>query len=393
MRKVILCSDLDYPRGGAASNYLQYLALSLQHAGYQVELMVWKNPEYLSVMEKENGWKGMPIHELPRPSSNNRILHHLMNVQFYPHYFKQSMLRLNLKRGDIVFAYTNSVAIFRVLFGLRKKLGILVAACPVEHFPKENFTPKQYRIYQTYYDGCLPEVDLLFPISKAIRDYLAPSGKPMLLLPPMADVREYPCVPKPAGKRRIVFPANGMMKDALGQMLGAVADLPDGLLSDLEFHLCGVKAEVLPQLLTPSDLQRLQKVLNIHGWMQYDELVELYRSMHYLFIAREISQTTLSNFPSKVPELLCHGVVPIASKVGEYTDGYLADGENAIVFRGCDRTACKNALIRALSLSDDQYNALSQNAYQTAETKFDYTVWAPRICEAIESCDRGEAKR
>ena len=180
MRKVILCSDLEYPRGGAASNYLQYLALALKAAGYQVELLVWKNPEYLSVIEKENGWKGMPIHELPRPSSSNRILHHLKNVQFYPHYFRKAILQLNLQKDDVVFAYTNSVAIFDVLFGLRKKLGIRIAACPVEHFPKESFTPKQYRIYTDYYDRCLPQVDLLFPISKAIRDYLSPSGKPML---------------------------------------------------------------------------------------------------------------------------------------------------------------------------------------------------------------------
>ena len=333
----------------------------------------------------------MPIHELPRPHSGNRILHHLKNVQLYPYYFKQAIKQLQLQKGDIVFAYTNSVAIFRVLFGLRKKLGIRVAACPVEHFPKENFTPKQYRIYQSYFEGCLPKVDFLFPISKAIRDYLAPANKPMLLLPPMADTREYARCEKPTGKRRVIFPANGMMKDALGEMLSAVADLPDDLLSLLEFHLCGVKADLLTQLVSNADLERLQRVLIVHGWMQYDELVELYRQMHYLFIAREISQTTLSNFPSKVPELMCHGVVPIASRVGEYTDGYLVDGENAIVFDGCDRDACKAALLRGLSLDEAQYQALSRNAYRTAEEKFDYTVWAPKIRDLIESAMTKEA--
>ena len=391
MRKVILCSDLDYPRGGAASNYLQYLGLSLQNAGYQVELLVWKNPEYRSAIEAENGWKGMPIHQLPRPHSDNRILHHLKNVQLYPYYFKQAMEKLNLQKGDVVFAYTNSVDIFRVLFGLRKKLGIRIAACPVEHFPKENFTPKQYRIYQSYFDGCLPKVDFLFPISKAIRDYLAPANKPMLLLPPMADTREYARLEKPSGKRCVIFPANGMMKDALGEMLGAVADLPDEVLDTLEFHLCGVKAEMISRLLSPDELQRLQSVLTVHGWMQYDELVDLYRQMHYLFIAREISQTTLSNFPSKVPELMCHGVVPIASRVGEYTDGYLVDRENAIVFDGCNRDDCKAALLRGLQLSEGEYQSLSQNAYRTAETKFDYTVWSPKIRDLIESSLAKEA--
>lgn len=393
MRKVILCSDVDYPRGGAASNYLQYLALALQFAGYRVELMIWKNPEYLSKIESEGGWKGMPLHDLPRPESKNRIVHHLMNVQFYPHYLKKSLAALDLKKGDVVFAYTNNVAIFRVLFGLRKKIGIRVAACPVEHFPKEHFTEKQYRAYREYYDGCLPQVDLLFPISKAIRDYLAPAGKPMMLLPPMADVSEYAPSPKPVGKRSIIFPANGMMKDALGQMLGAVIDLPDSLKANMEFHLCGVKPAVLESLLTPAEQIALKDLLTVHGWMEYDGLVDLYRSMHFLFIAREVSQMTLSNFPSKVPELLCHGVVPVASRVGEYTDGYLCDGENAIVFDGCDRVACRDALIRALSLTDAEYEALSAGAYETAKTKFDYTVWAPRLREAIESTDREEGTK
>ncbi len=389
MRKVILCSDLEYPRGGAASNYLQYLALSLQNAGYSVELMVWKNPEYSSRIEAEGGYKGMPIHELPRPSSKNRILHHLKNIQFYPYYLRKAFAKLHLQKGDVVFAYTNSVQIFEVLFGLRKKLGIRIAACPVEHFPKENFTPKQYRIYTRYYDDCLPKVDLLFPISKAIRDYLAPAGKPMLLLPPMADVREYSRVPKPEGKRRVIFPASGMMKDALAQMLGAVIDLPDSLKERMEFHLCGVKEAALAQMLTEAERAELNKVLTVHGWMEYDDLVDLYRSMHFLFIAREISQTTLSNFPSKVPELLCHSVVPIASRVGEYTDGYLADGENAIVFDGCDRVACRDALVRALSLTDAEYAVLSQNAYDTATDRFDYTVWSSPLRDIIEAEEAG----
>ncbi len=388
MRKIILCSDVDYPRGGAASNYLQYLALSLQAAGYPVELVVWKNPAYLARIEAEGGWKGMPIHDLPRPAHKNRILHHLMNVQFYPHYLRQTFAKLDLQKGDVVFAYTNSVAIFDVLFALRKKRGIYVAACPVEHFPRAHFaTEKQHRYYRAYYDGCLPKVDILFPISKAIRDFLTPAKKPMLLLPPMADSREYPALPKEAGKWRIIFPANGLMKDALAEMLGAVADLPDALRSDLEFHLCGVKAEAVDSLLTAGEKEALAPILTIHGWMEYDELVELYRKMHFLFIAREVSQVTLSNFPSKVPELLCHGVVPIASRVGEYTEGYLADGENAIVFAGCDRTACKEALLRALSLTDGEYTALHTAALKTAGDRFDYTVWAPRLREAIEALD------
>lgn len=385
MRRIVICADSPYPRGNASANYIQYLALSLKEAGYRVEMIVWINPEYADQIQQSGEWKGIPVSPLIIPKSSNRILNHLKKVQFYRYYLRSAFAKLNLTSDDLVIAYSSSVPILRELFRCRQKSGVKIAACPTEHFAEGTFRGKKARAYRQYYETLLPRMDLLFPISKAIRDHLASSRKPMLLLPPMADIEEYPPLPKREGVWEIVFPANSMMKDALAEMLRAITDLPSELLSNMRFHLCGVKKAQLEQLLSEEERTALMQVLCIHSWMEYSELINLYRSMHFLFLAREVNQTTLSNFPSKVPEVLCYGVVPIVTRVGEYTDGYLSDGKNAIVFDGCNRTACKEALKRALSLSWKEYQTLSANAILSAAQKFDYHVWAPKIKVSIES--------
>ena len=77
-------------------------------------------------------------------------------------------------------------------------------------------------------------------------------------------------------------------------------------------------------------LNKLSGVLVFHGRLEYAELLELYQNMDYLFLAREKNIITESNFPSKVPEMLVYGVIPVCSDVGDYTKLYLRTGENAI---------------------------------------------------------------
>ena len=80
---------------------------------------------------------------------------------------------------------------------------------------------------------------------------------------------------------------------------------------------------------------------------------------------------------------MCYGVVPIVSRVGDYTKYYLRDNENSIIFDGSDSRICRSALERALSMNDDEYDRLSQNARKCAENKFDYHNWTSKIHESI----------
>lgn len=104
--------------------------------------------------------------------------------------------------------------------------------------------------------------------------------------------------------------------------------------------------------------------------MEYDELVKLYQQMHFLILARDINEMTKANFPSKVPELMCYGVIPIVSRVGDYTKYYLVSDRNSIIMDGCSKEVIKEAIKRCLQMSCESINNMSRNARETAEEKF-----------------------
>lgn len=46
MRRVFICGDLTFPRGGAASNYVQYLGMALSECGFEVHIVTTKNKSF-----------------------------------------------------------------------------------------------------------------------------------------------------------------------------------------------------------------------------------------------------------------------------------------------------------------------------------------------------------
>ena len=101
--------------------------------------------------------------------------------------------------------------------------------------------------------------------------------------------------------------------------------------------------------------------------------------MDYLLLVRGRSRTTLANFPSKIPEAMTYGVVPICSKVGDYTKLYLKDRVNCIMIDGCSADKCCDVVSYATRLTKEKRMELSDNAKKCVKEKFDYHVWAEKI--------------
>ena len=88
---------------------------------------------------------------------------------------------------------------------------------------------------------------------------------------------------------------------------------------------------------------------------------------------------TEANFPSKVPEIMCYGVIPVASRVGDYTRFYLKDGVDSIIMDGCSPEDIHAAISRCLALSPESLLDLSRNARLAAEKTFWYKNWTKKI--------------
>lgn len=184
--------------------------------------------------------------------------------------------------------------------------------------------------------------------------------------------------------RKFIFPALGKMKDALTSMVIAAQNILMLEDSRIEVHFCGVKKEKVAEILKIRT-EELDSRMVFHPWMEYDELIKLYNSMHFLLMARSESQMTKANFPSKVPELMTYGVVPLASRVGDYTEFYLINGYNSFVFDGCEVNTITETMKKCLSLTDEELRCLSRNARVTVEKKFCYKAWVNPIKEFLES--------
>ena len=184
---------------------------------------------------------------------------------------------------------------------------------------------------------------------------------------------------------KFILPANGKMKDNLESMICAFLNLSDQELSRVELHLCGISEEKLRSVVNKQEWNRLEKIVIIHKWMKYDELEKMYKEMHYLLLARDICQMNLANFPSKVPETMAYGIVPIASRVGDYTELYLRDGENSFIIEGSKVEQVTEAVHKAISISYDEYKNMSKAARRCVYKCFDYRTFSAQLKDVLDS--------
>ena len=105
--------------------------------------------------------------------------------------------------------------------------------------------------------------------------------------------------------------------------------------------------------------------------------------MNFLFMARPTNDSTLSNFPSKVPELLACGICPITNKVGDFIE-YLEDDVNSILYDGCTLNSCIDVLKKVSMLDSSQLETFAQEGRKLAKEKFQYQRWVSYIGEFMK---------
>lgn len=381
-RKIILCGLFRYPRGGATANYIQYLADALILADYDVVILSYVNPEFTDKIQFE--YRNAKVIDLEYHSEFN-ILNRLMNGKLFTTRMVKILKSLNLTTNDMVVVSTMK-PISDAVFKAKNEFSFKTCGYPLEWFPREHFHDKKTAELRELEFQKNRRHDLIWPISHFIANELGSENSKLLVLPIMADIKEYKYKEKVfSGTYNFILPANGAMKDALEEMLLAVSELDPRYIKRMQFHLTGIKENRIISIIGIDGWNRIRNHVVVHDWMKYDELVQLYCECHYLLLARHTNQMTLANFPSKVPEVMTYGVVPIASRVGDYTKYYLCDQVNSIIMDGADVSVCKAALQEAIDMPYQEYLVLSDNARKCIEEKLDYHVWVQAIKESIES--------
>lgn len=380
MRRVNIFWPCVFPHGGALSNYIECLAKALAFEGYCVSLFVFcKETNY-------DSFNRCPFRIIDISShSNNKFIKRLNEGRVLPLKFARIITKLKPTKNDLFITRQES-GIDRIILFFRKIYRYKTCTCPLEWYSKEFFNSKHRWIESKNAFIRNKKHDLILPISRNIDLQFKDFKVHSLILPPMVDIKEYQLNQGLSFNTiEFVFSANGAMKDSLNNMLEGICLLKDDDLSKAYFHFTGVKEENAKKVIGEKRWIYLKNHLMFHPWMEYNELVNLYHHCHYLYLAREKNQMTISNFPSKIPEAMALGIVPVVSRVGDYADIYLNDGTNCIFIEGSTSESCAEKLHTAINLGEEKYHSLSRAARKTAETKFDYTNWSSKIKKCIES--------
>lgn len=387
MNRVFICGYYNFPRGGAAANYVQSLAKTFIAMGKQVIVITNRN---FNISFKDDIYQGIQVDAVQLKT--DRIGHYMDFNFFIGEHFKKKLLYYSLDSQDIIIAYSRDSLILNSILSISKKTGAKTGVCLVEWFEKKDydkwiinieFWKAQISFYMLNF-----KFDIIFPISTYIEEYYKRKGCKTFRLPCLVDTTEFEFEKKKINNKKVfIFPGNGKMKDALVEMIQAFSLLEENELSKIEFHICGVSG-LAKQIIEDNKLEKyLGNKIIVHNWMTYEKLVDLYKKAHFMLLARDISRMTMANFPSKIPETLSYGIIPICTKVGDYTNLYLKDGINSIIMDGCDPKTILNAIRRALQISATDMMKLSENARKTAENEFDYRVWVDAIKQYLDNGD------
>lgn len=384
MNRVFICGYFNFPRGGAAANYVQSFAKVFLRLGKNVIVISNINPNI-----KLEGNKYQEIQVENVQLREDKLGHYIDFNFLMGKYYEQILSGLSVDCSDLIIAYSRDSFILNSVLKIGKKVGAKTGVCLVEWFEKKDygkwFRNVEYWKSQISFYRVNLKFDYIFPISTYIEGYYKKKNCKTFRLPSLVDTEEFEYNEKKITDKRIfIFPGNGKMKDALEETIQAFALLRDEEVLKLEFHICGV-GKLAKQIIKENKLENSPagKIV-IHEWMPYEELIDLYRRAHFMILARDISRMTLANFPSKIPETLSYGIIPICSRVGDYTKLYLMDGVNSLIMDGCNVQTILHGIRRALAMSDQDIINYSNKCRITAETKFDYKQWVKPLDKFLE---------
>lgn len=377
-KRIFIVGSSRFPRGSAGANYDQYLALALVEQGWEVIILGCGNNSKAHYVNGKYIYKNIEYYNSPFFKAND--------YGFGLVYYINMVLKYKISKSD--YFIIRDIASFPLLFFLAK-FG-KKHMCYVQYENMKNSQFRHWVINPRCWNHIIKTklkywfIPKAFPISKSCENIEKGYKCRTLRLPIMADPYEYEYIEKKGLPKKIKFIYPGAkltsFEDDLESVLKAFDKIAEQYSGKIELHITGASKEKLIQLYKEKlTLKNIDKIIVIHQWMQYTELVKLYQSMDYLVLLRYKNSITEANFPSKIPETLSYGIVPICTDVGDYTKYYLTDGLDSFIIQDSDSKKLVNLLNEILNISEQKYIDMHKAARQTSIDKFYFSNWSRKI--------------
>lgn len=384
---IFICTDAEFPHRGAASNYIETLAkaLSIRKKSTYIVAVSYREDNCVDWVEYEGIYYKTISYDV---SNAKKTLYARLNIGKE---MWNCICRKGAESGDTIICYTENLFFMRNIYSNAKRRNIKVINCVVEWYIARQFKYGYLDIFNFWY-YCLAFYrgmgisGNVVVISKKLEGYFKKRGCRVLLIPPLIDFSTISIdTHKSCDKKKFIYSGSFKNKDSMRVMLESFAGLSDEMKNNIEFHITGYSYEKLYEMseVSPETWETVKTLIVTHSWMRYSELLELYKQVDFLLIARETNRATLSNFPSKVPEMMAHGIIPVMTRVGDLPNLYLENGLDSILFEECTVESCRNAIVQAVQMSDAERKNMRDNARKKAEDCFSYEKWADLICEFV----------
>lgn len=382
MKKMFVCSTLRYPHGSPAAQRFHYIARACQDYGLLPYVITNgdNNPDEYQEQFKCYSHNGILYNNVDARKGN---LHDLLNRA------KQTIQKINefgCSKGDILYIYTTIPFYGDELIKFANKKGMITVGDKTEwHIPSQyklkGFDPT-YILDTIYFKLVMNKLDKVIVISHKLEGYFKAEGKETLCVPVLTDVKDYPFKERDyKGEINIIYPGRPVGKDDFSTMISALALLPDKIKRRIRFHLTSLTEKELMAYVKPETYEKIKDIFIFHGWMEYSDLLDLYCSMNFTLIVKPHNLVSESNFPSKVPELMACGVIPVITDIGDIVN-YL-DEKNSIFIKGFSKKAVIHAMKKAADLNEAELKSMSEASRECAATKFDYSRWINPIGDFI----------
>lgn len=369
--RVFIVSDSDYPGLDATSNYIRNFAKALSLAEVDTRIVsVDRSADGYNRAEWTSQVANISYISVAYPVVN-KVTTFISRYSYAARVWKE-LKEVGINPSDRVIVYSQKYAIVNAIVDKCRRNDIKVSAIVVEWF--EGRDKNQNKCFGKAYPKC----NSVIAISKNIKNYFESLGLKTIILPPMVDIgsEAYVANKTEAGKVKFLYTGRFVGKDDMQVMLKAIALLPEAVKSNLEFHITRYNDDALIKAsgIDETTWQAIKEVIVTHGDVSHEKLQQLLDEADYLPIARQNNRTTISNFPSKIPEAMALGIVPVMTRVGDCPNDYLTDGVDSILFEECTPECCARAFERAIDIAESsdrsRFKSLKSEAYNTASKRF-----------------------
>lgn len=378
-KKALIITTGHFPEGDAGAVRLRYMARAMTDGGYQVEVLC------RSKLNDKGSVDGIAYTSLRKTDG-----HKLIRAADY-YLFPGRVKKCLQKNKDLscVYIYNAHISVFQLCKRFCKKYNIRLIHDCVEWYSPEEFARGEksaaYKAKTRINTQIIDKDFSVIAISRYLEDYFVSKGISTLRVPVLCDTTTR-TEPKQNGEKLTLFYAGApAKKDLVGNVLEAALLLTAEEREKLRFILVGADKQYLLNKsgVSAAVLDGCAGFLELRGRVPRAEVLGRMEEADFTVIPRDASMRfAKAGFPSKVTESLANAT-PILCNYSSDLGLYLTDGENALIARDHTPEALAETLRRAIRLTVEEKQQMSQKALESAKKYFDYRNYTAALCEFL----------